>query len=380
MPYLTRKGILSIAIAVLLMSGAGFLYGTTSVAPRTTTISSTTTITKSTTLTETSTTVSTATWTETTYLPTPSTGQPSSWNRTTNYPLNTSGLSCVASGGFVYCVGGYNETARESGDPNLFVNRTFYAPLSSIGVGKWMRTTDYPVQLYQQSCIAKANYIYCLGGVVALGGQRGGAVGDVYYASLSPSGIGPWKQTTAYPYPTLPHCMSDLSYIYCVSPHYNGAVFTDTGDSYFAHLSSLGLGNWTASSRLPSYPSACTVSSGYAYCTGGASCPPPGPCTSPSYFAPLSPEGMGVWAQTSQLPTSSLGLFVAASSYGYFFGGQGKLFFASLSSNGVGPWTTTSASLGDPTSCVSNGPYLYCLVEPPLPDLSPDNVYITKIG
>jgi hypothetical protein len=383
MSYLSRKGIIGIAIAVLLVSGAGYLYGTT-VAPRNATVLGTTTLTKSATLTETSTVISTATWTETTYYPSPITGQPGSWNQTSNYPLNTSGLSCVDSVGFIYCVGGYNETARENGDANLFVNRTYFAPLSPTGVGKWIRTADYPVKLYLEKCVTSSNYIYCIGGEVALGGQRGGPIPDVYYAPLSPFGIGPWKHTNAYPYPTaVPSCVTDSSYIFCVTANYNGTAYTNIVESYFAPLSSGGLGNWTASKAPPSNPTSCIASGGYDYCILAMGCPPippPYDCTSPSYFAPLSPEGMGVWTRTTQLPTSVQGLFVTADSYGYFFGFQGKVFFSRLSSSGIGQWVT-STSLGEnPTSCVSNGPYLYCIVEPSPPSLSPDNVYITKIG
>src|SRR5438477_11997682 len=113
MPYLTRKGVIGIATALLLMSSAGYFYGATSVALRTTTILSTSTLTKSATLTETSTAISTVTWSETSYFPAPNTGQLGSWSHTSDYPLPPAGLSCVASGGFVYCVAGYNFTAWE---------------------------------------------------------------------------------------------------------------------------------------------------------------------------------------------------------------------------------------------------------------------------
>src|SRR5205807_9923864 len=111
MPFLTRKGMIGIAVGVLLVSGAGYLYGATSVSPRTTTVLNTTTLTKSATVTQTSTTTSTATWTQTTYLPTPNTGQIRRWNRSTNYPFSPGNLSCVANEAFVYCVGGYNDTS-----------------------------------------------------------------------------------------------------------------------------------------------------------------------------------------------------------------------------------------------------------------------------
>jgi hypothetical protein len=290
MKSFTRNGVIALVAAALLMTGAGYLYGASSVAPRTTTVLSTSTSAESTTLTETSTVTSTATWTETAYLPTPETGQLGAWNGTTSYPFAPGNPSCAVNDWFVYCAGGFNDTSPAAVTES---NATYYAPLSPTGVGQWIRTRDYPTAIGEESCVASSDHIYCVGGFSGSG--TGGAltgqdVADVYYASLSPSGIGPWKQTTAYPYAVeFPQCMTDSGYVYCVTRQANSTA----NDSYFAPLSNSGVGNWTASSKLPSSLTACAASGGYAYCTGGANCPPPGPCPSPSYFAPLSPDGVG---------------------------------------------------------------------------------------
>ena len=372
------------------MSGAGYLYGATSVAPRTTTILST----KSAAVSETATIISTATWTETTYLPTPSTGQPGPWTRTTDYPLVPGALNCVASGGFIYCVGGLNETARQNAevasDSIYYLNRTYYASLSPTGVGHWMRTTDYPVGIFNQSCVASSNYIYCVGGSTSSHGSTGSIaqnIADVYYTSLSPSGIGLWKQAGPYPYLVAPHCMTDSGYIFCVSPHYNGTAYTDAADSYFAQLSAAGVGNWTLSSQPPAYTAGCSASGGYAYCFGGGPCSPPGPCPSPSYYAPLSPDGVGVWTRTTSLPASGWANYVTGGSYVYYFtspspNSSPSYFLAHLSSNGIGPWTTSTTPYPEvgPMSCVVYGAYLYCIGGLSPMGADTDSVYFTQIG
>jgi len=381
MPFVTQKGIIGMAVVVLLVSGAGYLYGATTVAPRTTTILGTTTLTESATVTQTSTTISTATWTQTTYLPTPNTGQLGPWSRTSDYPLPPAGLSCVASGGFVYCVGGYNFTAWKNNQLDLALNRTYYASLSSKGVGPWTRATDYPMSIDDENCVANSNYIYCVGGWTSPTGKY---VANVYYASLSPLGIGLWKQTTAYPYPTAPQCMTDSSYIYCVNRHYNGTAYTNSVDSFFAHLSPAGVGNWTASTP-PEGGSACTASGGYIYCTGGANCPPHPPgmdCPSPSYFAPLSPNGIGNWTRSTDLPAAEQGYFVTAISYGYFFGPP-DYYVTRLSSNGTGSWTTsTPYPEAGPASCVASGPYLYCIggTSNPQTPIPATSAYFAEVG
>jgi hypothetical protein len=377
MPYLTRKGVIGVAIAALLVSSAGYLYGATSVAPGTMTVTGTTTLTKSATVTETSTAISTAIWTETTYFPMPLTGQLGPWNRTTDYPLPLGALSCVVDNGFVYCVGGGDETSPRG---TAWLNRTYFAPLSPTGVGHWTRTTDYPLLIARASCVVSSDYIYCVGGFA---GPASEVTADVFYASISPSGIGTWKQTTSFPNPIgVPPCIVDSSYIYCVTQHPITRPTIPAGDSYFAHLSAAGVGNWTESSQLPSNPLGCSASGGYAYCFGGASCPP-GPsfdCPSPSYYAPLSPDGVGAWIRTNDLPTAAQDIYIAGSSYEYFFATPSPLV-AHLSPNGIGPWTTSTPYPEDsPASCVADGAYVYCIGTNRLDFTPSQHVYFTRIG
>ena len=383
-----KTNIFAVTIVALLMLGVGYLYGAVSVQSRTTTVLGTTTETNSITLTEISTSISTATWTETSYFQSPSTGELGPWNATISYPLHTSGESCVTSEGFVYCVAGYNYTVWEMcapvsgcGKVDLFLNRTYYAPLSPTGVGQWTRSTDYPIDTQDESCVAESNFIYCVGGMTT-----GPNTADVYYASLSPSGIGPWRQTSPYPYPLVPYCITDSNYVYCAGAHHNGSAYSDQpGDVYSAPLSANGVGNWTASPPMPATTDGCSASGGYAYCFGGGSClplPPTFDCPSPSYYAPLSSEGTGFWTNTTDLPTAGFGTSVTASGYQYFFGRNSAVYVAGLTSNGIDTWTISTAyPEGDPASCVSDGTVLYCIgggnSSTPIPTTS---VYVTEIG
>jgi hypothetical protein len=369
-----------VALIALVGLGTGYLLGSDSVQSRTATIVGTTTLTRtdtsSLTATSTVTSTTTATWMETNYFPVPSTGEPISWNRTTSYPLPVVGLSCVTSADFAYCVGGFNETAPRG--PGGAVNETYFAPVSPTGTGQWMRTADYPLLIARASCVSSAGYIYCVGG---LAGPDNNVTADVFFAPLSPSGIGTWEQTTSFPNPIgVPPCVVDSSYVYCVTQNATGP-FLPAGDTYFAHLSAAGVGSWTESSQNPSSPVGCAASGGYVYCFGSA-CPAlPSPCTVPSYYAPLSPDGVGNWTLTSDLPTAFQSTYVsAAGAYEYYFTATNTLV-ANLSSSGIGSWIPSTAyPEDDPAGCFSYGVYVYC-VGSDITDFTPSqNVYFTRVG
>lgn len=308
----------------------------------------------------------------------PTTGQLGSWNRTTSYPFPVAAMSCVTSGGFVYCVGGGDETApRGSGG----LNDTYYASLSSSGIGRWTKTTDYPLSILHPTCVANFGYVYCVSGTV---GQTSSTslnlTSDVFYAPLSTSGIGKWTQTTPFPNPiSPPPCVVDSSYIYCVTQNATGP-FLPAGNTYFAHLSSAGVGRWTESSQIPSNPLGCVANGGYAYCFGGA-CPPfPAPCTTPSYYVPLSSQGVGRWTQSGNLPTGAQDVYAAGDSYLYFFATPNPLV-SRLSSSGFGSWNaTTQYPEESPAGCFASGQYLYCIGSDRIDFTPSQNVYFTKIG
>ncbi len=369
MPTKGRSGLkfvagLATGLVLLLAVSSVILYsrtGSSTPSTFTTTLTNTSQMTLTTTAlpsTVTSTLLQTVTSTQTVTKTATSPGQLGPWIQTAaNFPLFIAdGTSCVASGDYMYCVGGYNGTTSGNGRGQL--NNTYYALLSPAGIGLWKSTTAYPTGIQDESCVASSSYIYCVGGDDA----PNALTSATYYAPVSPSGIGSWTRTTAYPNPIVPRCMTDLNRIYCAGAHYSGGRFTlASGDVYSAPLSPNGIGTWTASPRLPTGTAGCSASGGYAYCFGGGNCPPPSDCPSPSYYAPLLSGGTGNWTRTTDLPTAGWAHYVAAVSYVYYMAGP-KNYYAHLSSDGIGPWAqTTPYPLDSPGSCVSVGIYIYCV-------------------
>jgi hypothetical protein len=164
-----------------------------------------------------------------------------------------------------------------------------------------------------------------------------------------------------FPYATTdPKCMTDSGYIYCISTNTDGPP---TVDGYFAPISSSGVGAWVPTAAPPTTTAGCSSVAGFAYCFGGGNCPPRGPdsdCYSPSYFAPLTSAGIGAWQATTQLPTAVFAAYATAGSYVYYL--STPVFFASVSPDGIGPWKTTT-NYPEPTyaaNCFSDSGYLYC--------------------
>jgi hypothetical protein len=201
------------------------------------------------------------------------------WQNTTGYPV-TSHPSCVASGAYVYCVGGAS--------PILLTN-TFYANLSSSGVSAWKVTANYPTSELGESCVVSGAYIYCVGGADS---------DSVFYAQLSSSGISSWSNTTGYPRSVGDEtCVTSRGYIYCVG---GGAE-----KFYYAQLSSSGVSSWNVTARYPAsiQDPSCVASGGYIYCVGGEAGPYDTP-TNAVFYAALSSSGVSTWTAADQFPMS----------------------------------------------------------------------------
>jgi len=281
------------------------------------------------------------------------------WMVTTSYPTTIYEQSCVVSGGYVYCVGGYTESAYSSA-----VN---FGSLSSSGVSTWKSTTSYPTGIAFQSCVVSGGYIYCVGGDTGVSPYVTSAV---YFAPLSPGGVGSWTTTTSYPTTIYEQsCVVSGGYIYCIGGYTTSAV---TSAVYFAPLSSSGVGSWVKTKSYPKtiYQESCVVSGSYVYCVGGWN----GVSVfSVVYFAKLSSAGVGKWVKTTSYPTR---IFVQSCvvNGGYIYciagwnpasktGRVNTVYFASLSSGGVGSWvkTTSYPTPINDQSCAVSGSYIYCV-------------------
>ena len=89
---------------------------------------------------------------------------------------------------YIYCVGGVttvaiNATAQSLGNTNL----TYYAPLTTSGIGTWVKGPNYPVGNDDQTCDTHGGYIYCVGGWAY---YTQDVYSYVYYANVTSSGFG----------------------------------------------------------------------------------------------------------------------------------------------------------------------------------------------
>ena len=192
------------------------------------------------------------------------------WTPATSYPANISSQSCVASGGYIYCLGDQFQAGSVVTD---------YAPILSSGaLGAWTSTSTQPSSaqfpVAPAQCVASGGYMYCLAGSSAI------------FAQLSASGVGAWTSTTSLPTVTIStpegnftgptqvdSCAVSGGYIYCTTAVSSFAGNQPAAPVYFASLSSSGIGAWTATTAYPltvQYLS-CAASNGYIYCVGGQS-------------------------------------------------------------------------------------------------------------
>ncbi|MDE1851687.1 MAG: hypothetical protein KGH69_03300 [Candidatus Micrarchaeota archaeon] len=217
-------------------------------------------------------------------------GNLSIWNYATPYPQQVYYPSCVTSNGMIYCISGVNATNATVLD--------YYAALNSSGTLDWHNTSPYPLGSYAQSCSASNGFVYCVGGYLS---NNANATNYAYYAALNGSGIGQWKKTASYPVGVVrPACVISNGYIYCVG---NSLIVGAGNSSYYAPVSASGIGNWM---KTTGYPLAiggtysCVSKDGIMYCTGGGG--QFGPETNATYYAQLSSSGIGKWHQASPYP------------------------------------------------------------------------------
>src|SRR5438093_1428348 len=157
-----------------------------------------------------------------------------SWAATTNYPTGVDGQSCVTSSGFVYCIGGFGPTTGAT-------SSVYFASLSSSGVGSWSATTNYPTTIREQSCVASSGFIYCIGGYgITSAGTGNVPTNAVYFAPLSSNGVGCWSATTTYPANAFldGSCVVAFDAVYYVGNQSSSAVT-------FASLSWIGGRAWS---------------------------------------------------------------------------------------------------------------------------------------
>ncbi len=227
----------------------------------------------------------------------------------------------------------------------------YYASLSPFGIGAWKATTDYPSSISAVACSASTSYLYCVAGINGSLGPR--PTTQVFYAQLSASGglVGGWQKTTNYPQETIgPSCVIWSSDIYCVGGSLTVGTLQTNG-AYYAPISSSGVGAWETGTTYPQTDNglSCVTSDGYIYCFGGFTALGPRPINA-TYSAPLSASGFGSWSAGTIYPTTDYGQScVAISGYAYCVGGltsggvqRNAVYYSPISGGSIGAWTSTA--------------------------------------
>jgi hypothetical protein len=241
------------------------------------------------------------------------------WTSTTSYPIRVAGDSCVTSSGSVYCVGGFDASGND-------YDNVYYAQLTPTGMGAWSSATPYPAKVDSAACFTEAATIYCVGG------ESSTTVFDnVYSSTISQSGIGGWSSAAAYPHAVAGEsCVVYSGYVYCVG----GFNTSDEGSAatYYASISS-GITTWTSTTPYPLsiYTVPCVAQANYIYCiagqqentVGGTGANTNYP-TAQVYYAPLSSSGIGAWSASPGYPQALASpSCVAYSGDVYCLGGYG---------------------------------------------------------
>jgi hypothetical protein len=294
------------------------------------------------------------------------------WTKTYTYPLQVGGTSavvgqsCVDSAGYVYCIGGDDANSNPS-------SAVYYAQASTVGVGNWtLSANPYPQSIEFESCVTASGYVYCVGGTHDADGDDTNAS---YYATLSPSGVGTWTETTPFPIATdALSCAATVGDLYCVGGENEttgtNATTVMSRSVWYASVSSTGIGTWNPSADYPAglYFPGCSSLGSYVYCVGGenAQLDP----QNATYYAYVTSSGMGPWTVAPDYPIQTIAESCATSySSIYCVGGlesggttTSSVYYAAISSAGVGSWQSApSYPIGVATECVSNAGFLYCI-------------------
>lgn len=282
-----------------------------------------------------------------------------SWSQTTSYPASVAYQGCFSDGGDIYCVGGISNMSFSSSSPPP--SPSYFAPLSSSGVGQWQSTTPLPVPSFFPSCAAVSGYVYCIGGVT---------MNLTFFAPISASGIGQWVTSTEFPdFSPAGNCAESGGYFYCVGGIANSSTSTVLPYTYSSQLSASGFGPWSKSGAFPSQTLSsqngagfCNAYGGYLYCV---------PSSGTVFSASVSGGNVGQWSQASSgyagvsVPTcvGYSGVLYCVGGFSASNQGSDATAYVSVSGNSIGQWAsgaTYPIGVFLPSCAVGSG-YLYCV-------------------
>ncbi|MEI9914394.1 MAG: hypothetical protein WDN66_05490 [Candidatus Saccharibacteria bacterium] len=280
------------------------------------------------------------------YAPINTNGTIGSWSPTTSLPAAINDATSVTYNGYVYEIGGENNTTN--------VPTVDYALINADGtLGSWTSTTSLPNANNSATSVVYNGYVYELGGYTTT------AVATVEYAPINSNGtLGSWTTTTSLPYANYGGTSVIYNgYVYEIGGYITAAV-------EYAPLNSDGtVGSWQATASLPIYTfnTASIAYNGYIYDVGGYS----NIKTAVVDYIAIGPAGeISSSIQSQTFPTGiALAGLIATNGYLFVVGGcsnylttanencdalNTNIYYAQIQSNGtLGSWSTyTSAGVG----------------------------------
>jgi N-acetylneuraminic acid mutarotase len=279
-----------------------------------------------------------------------------SWTTTTSFTTPRYSHAGVASGGFIYILGG-------EGPSGVFSDVQF-APVKGDGtLGAWTATTPLTTARFGHTSVAYNGRLY------VVGGNNGVNLGDVQVAPINVDGtVGAWSATTPFVTARFGHA----------SVAYDGYLYVIGGGAYLGDVQAApifangSLGTWTETNALSTAraDAASVAYDGHVYVIGGVS-------AGLTYLndvqvAPINQNGAVTgWTTATAFPSARFRhATVAYDGYLYVIGGSGNgVYFndvevAPILANGtLGPWraTTPFTTPRDEHSSVAYNGFLYIL-------------------
>lgn len=214
------------------------------------------------------------------------------WTETT--PLQIIPAGCILYKKSIFCITGELLQNHE------VVNQTYYSYPNSTGLSIWNQTTDYPINGSTKGCVASGIIVYCVSGMLAINKS---ITPDSFYATISPSKIGQWTQTTPFPIDAEPQCFVYDFTIFCMGS-YVGSNGLATY-AYYAPITAYGIDSWKSTTPPPNTQGdiSCYNYNNFIYCIGGLDMSNYN--NSQAYYTGLSAGGVNGWHKVAPYPISN---------------------------------------------------------------------------
>ncbi len=262
-------------------------------------------------------------------------------------------------GNYVYAIGG----SYKENNVSYPGNNVYYAQLLPKGnLSSWHQTTSYPMTFYGCTFFAYNGILYCISGGNTYGGNTNPGGFQSFAAPINGNAaVGAWHLLSNEKFDTKGSCFVNFSRVYCM-----GSSFSPTNQSVYSQITVNGTETLENTTSYPvrvislfGISLGCAFSFSDIYCAGGSS----GAYyqISASYYAPLTSNGIGNWTNTTALGGTN-GCIASNSIIYCFDPAHNQTFYASISLNGIGKWRRTTyfaAFVYNPT-CFVHDDYLYC--------------------